>query len=145
MHALGERCPTATFAIDHQRCMIQYFEQATVLPGRKPAIGRVLGRKVARQEPPGNAAAHVVENHFDDLAQWPGERPARPLGRNQPPLCIRQIRFVPKSRATMLPASGWGLHRSLQDGLTNPLELRAPQLFNPFGTGSWLVAGERWQ
>jgi hypothetical protein len=36
----------------------------------------------------------------------------------------------------MLPASGWGPHRSLQDGLNNPLESRVPQSLNPFGTGS---------
>ncbi|MFC5423190.1 hypothetical protein ACFPOB_26950, partial [Bosea eneae] len=32
--------------------------------------------------------------------------------------------------------SGWGPHRSLQDGLNNPLESRVPQSLNPFGTGS---------
>ncbi|MFC5423286.1 ABC-three component system middle component 2, partial [Bosea eneae] len=31
---------------------------------------------------------------------------------------------------------GWGPHRSLQDGLNNPLESRVPQSLNPFGTGS---------
>lgn len=133
--------PTATFAIDHQQRMIQRLKHAAVPPGRKPAIDRALGWKVARQKPPGDASAHDVEDRVDDLSQRPGERPASPLRRrqqrrNQPPLRIRQIRFVSKSRATMLPASGWGPHRSLQDGLNNPLESRTPQLLNPFGTGS---------
>jgi branched-chain amino acid transport system permease protein len=42
----------------------------------------------------------------------------------------------------MLPASGWGPNRSLQDGLNNPLESRAPQPLNAafFGMASYITA-----
>ena len=73
--------PTAAFAIDHQQCMMQRLEHAAIPPSRKPAIGRALGRKVARHDPPGNAVSHDVENRVDDLTQRLGERPARPLRR----------------------------------------------------------------
>ena len=77
----GRGRPTAAFAIDHQQRMVESLEHAPVSPGRKPAIGRALGRKVARQKPPGDASAHDVKDRVDDLAQRPGERPARPLRR----------------------------------------------------------------
>jgi hypothetical protein len=51
-----------------------------------------------------------VEDRVDHLAA--AGKVARPLRRrqqrlNQPPLRIRQIRFVSTFRATMLPTSGW--------------------------------------
>jgi hypothetical protein len=143
------RLPTA-FAIDQQQRMVERLEHAPVPPGCKPAIGRALGGKVARQKPPGDTAAHHVEDPVDDLAQQPGQRPTGPLRRrqqrrNQPPLRIRQICFVSESRATMLPVSGWGPHRSLQGGLNNPLESRATQPLNPFGTGSQSDRSTRWE
>ena len=74
---------TAAFAINHQRSVAPRLEYAAAPSGRKPAIGRILGRKVARQEASGNAASHEAENRVDDLTQMPGKRAVRPVRRRK--------------------------------------------------------------
>lgn len=118
-------------AVLHHQIMVDRLKAPGVTQFGEPAIDRALRRQVGRDQSPGTACAHHLENRVDDLAHRPAARPARgPIGRkvrrNHPPLAIRQIGLVSEARAAMLRAGRRG-----RNVFANLLESHQPQPLNP--------------
>src|SRR5215211_7588825 len=111
-------------------------EQPFVAPAAEVAKGRAFGRQILRDQAPGNAPAQHVEDGIQDLAGGPGSR-ATARGRrrhergNHRPLRIRQVCFVTKADAAMLPPSSRGPHGTSRSGFSTRLEAPPARLLNP--------------
>src|SRR4051812_28746819 len=111
-------------------------EQPFVAPAAEVAKGRAFGRQILRDQAPGNAPAQHVEDGIQDLAGGPGSRaPARGRLRHERghhrPLRIRQVCFVTKAGAAMLPPGSWGPHGTSRSGFSTRLEAPPSQPINP--------------
>src|SRR4051794_15533483 len=87
LHALAvdhrrRRAVVATdpLAIGNHQSMVGLFEHTRILPRGKPPIDRLPGRKVVRQQPPGDPTAQHIEDGTDDLSQQSRKRPSREHG-----------------------------------------------------------------
>src|SRR5215218_7579538 len=111
-------------------------EQPFVAPAAEVAKGRAFGRQILRDQAPGNAPAQHVEDGIQDLAGGPGSR-ATARGRlrhergNHRPLRIRQVCFVTKAGAAMLPPSSRGPQGTSRSGFSTRLETPPSRPINP--------------
>src|SRR5215213_6397792 len=111
-------------------------EQPFVAPAAEGAKGRAFGRQILRDQAPGNAPAQHVEDGIQDLAGGPGSR-ATARGRlrhergNHGPLRIRQVCFVTKAGAAMVPPSSRGPHGTSRSGFSTRLEAPPSRPINP--------------
>src|SRR3954470_7202681 len=111
-------------------------EQPFVAPAAEVAECRAFGRQILRDQAPGNAPAQHVEDGIQDLAGGPGSR-ATAQGRlrhergNHRPLRIRQVCFVTKAGAAMLPPGSRGPHGTSRSGFTTRLEAPPSRPINP--------------
>src|SRR5215203_1556815 len=111
-------------------------EQPFVAPAAEVAKGRAFGRQILRDQAPGNAPAQHVEDGIQDLAGGPGSR-ATARGRlrhergNHRPLRIRQVCFVTKADAAMLPPSSRGPHGTSRSGFSTRLKAPPSRPINP--------------
>src|SRR5215207_7313690 len=111
-------------------------EQPFVAPAAEVAKGRAFGRQILRDQAPGNAPAQHVEDGIQDLAGGPGSR-ATAQGRlrhergHHRPLRIRQVCFVTKADAAMLPPSSRGPHGTSRSGFSTRLKAPPSRPINP--------------
>src|SRR3954469_14680684 len=111
-------------------------EQPFVAPAAEVAKGRAFGRQILRDQAPGNAPAQHVEDGIQDLAGGPGGR-ATARGRlrhergNHRPLRIRQVCFVTKAGAAMVPPGSWGPHGTSRSGFSTRLKAPPSRPINP--------------
>src|SRR4051794_40296774 len=111
-------------------------KQPFVAPAAEVAKGRAFGRQILRDQAPGNAPAQHVEDGIQDLAGGPGSR-ATARGRLRPerghhrPLRIRQVCFVTKAGAAMLPPGSWGPHGTSRSGFSTRLKAPPSRPINP--------------
>src|SRR3954447_7666198 len=111
-------------------------EQPFVAPAAEVAKGRAFGRQILRDQAPGNAPAQHVEDGIQDLAGGPGSRaPARGRLRHERghhrPLRIRQVCFVTKAGAAMVPPGSWGPHGTSRSGFSTRLKAPPARPINP--------------
>src|SRR3954463_15869154 len=111
-------------------------KQPFVAPAAEVAKGRAFGRQILRDQAPGNAPAQHVEDGIQDLAGGPGSRaPARGRLRHERghhrPLRIRQVCFVTKAGAAMVPPGSWGPHGTSGSGFTTRLKAPPSWPINP--------------
>src|SRR3954462_10569321 len=111
-------------------------EQPFVAPAAEVAKGRAFGRQILRDQAPRDAPAQHVEDGIQDLAGGPGSR-ATARGRlrhergNHRPLRIRQVCFVTKAGAAMLPPGSWGPHGTSRSGFSTRLKAPPSRPINP--------------
>src|SRR5215208_6515614 len=111
-------------------------EQPFVAPAAEVAERCAFGRQILRDQAPGNAPAQHVKDGIQDLAGGPGSR-ATARGRlrhergNHRPLRIRQVCFVTKAGAAMLPPSSRGPHGTSRSGFSTRLEAPPSRPINP--------------
>ena len=134
------RVASDPLAVEHDQCVIDLLEASFVAELRKPAIDRAPRRQVARQQAPGAARAHHVEDAVDDLAHRPAPRPSGGTCRRQvrldhAPFLIGHVGLVSVRLAIMLLAGGWGPHGNSGVGLATPWNHVRPQPFKHFRNG----------
>src|SRR3954466_3009007 len=132
-------------------------EQPFVAPAAEVAKGRAFGRQILRDQAPGNAPAQHVEDGIQDLAGGPGSR-ATARGRlrhergNYRPLRIRQVCFVTKAGAAMVPPGSRGPHGTSRSGFSTRLKAPPARPINPHSplsgralrlASSWHAFGRR--
>src|SRR4051794_22599555 len=111
-------------------------EQPFVAPAAEVAKCRAFGRQIPRDQAPGNAPVQHVEDGIQDLAGGPGSR-ATARGRlrhergNHRPLRIRQVCFVTKAGAAMLPPGSRGPHGTSRSGFRTRLKAPPARPINP--------------
>src|SRR3954470_5596350 len=111
-------------------------EPPFVAPAAEVAKGRAFGRQILRDQAPRDAPAQHVEDGIQDLAGGPGGR-ATARGRlrhergNHRPLRIRQVCFVTKAGAAMLPPGSQGPHGTSRSGFSTRLKAPPARPINP--------------
>src|SRR3954452_3813101 len=111
-------------------------EQPFVAPAAEVAERCAFGRQILRDQAPGDAPAQHVEDGIQDLAGGPGSR-ATARGRlrhergNHRPLRIRQVCFVTKAGAAMVPPGSRGPHGTSRSGFSTRLKAPPARPINP--------------
>src|SRR3954452_6608335 len=107
-----------------------------VAPAAEVAKGRAFGWQILRDQAPRDAPAQHVEDGIQDLAGGPGSR-ATARGRlrhergNHRPLRIRQVCFVTKAGAAMVPPGSRGPHGTSRSGFSTRLKAPPARPINP--------------
>gem|GEM_PF-4806596 len=117
---------TGTLAVEHDHAMVDRLPNASVLPGREPAIDSLPRWKTGRQHPPWDAAPKDIKHGVNQLAQRPGgwspdSRNGRKERRQHGPFVVRHITGEAEPLTHMLRAGGCGPH-----GFVHPTRSRQP-------------------